>query len=258
MLQGGYNLLVPHTDIDFRSSYSRMLKYLASIHPWDTAMSLAMGGDYAAVGAIEAELLKRFGLKANDFLVDVGCGSGRLATALATFFHGRYLGIDVVPEMLEYAASGVKRPDWQFILGEGLKIPTADGVADMVCFFSVFTHLFHQESYVYLQDAFRALKPGGKVVFSFEEFAQPRHWRTFAELIRRIGETDGAGYNHDQFISRDGIGAWAAHIGFEVCEYIDAFVDSVALPYPVKFDDGRVVSGMAALEQTVCVLRKPA
>ena len=235
-----------------------MVKYLTSIHPRDTAMSLAMGGDYAAVGVIEAELLKRFGLKAGDFLIDVGCGSGRLATALARFFDGAYLGVDVVPELLEYASSHVIRKDWQFVLGEGLAIPAADGVADMVCFFSVFTHLFHQESYVYLRDAWRVLRPGGQVVFSFEEFAQPRHWRTFEELLRRIGETSGLGYNHDQFISRDAIGAWAGHLGFEISEYIDAFVDSVALPHPVQFDDGRVVSGMAALEQTVCVLRKPA
>ena len=235
-----------------------MVKYLASIHPWDTAMSLAMGGDYEAVGTIEAQLLKRFDLKTGDFLIDVGCGSGRLASALAPFFDGNYLGVDVVPEMLEYAASRVNRKDWHFVLGEGLTVPAGDGVADMVCFFSVFTHLFHQESYVYLRDAFRVLKPGGKVVFSFEEFAQPRHWRTFAELIRRIGETSGLGYNHDQFVSRDGIAAWSEHIGFEICEYIDAFVDSVALPHPVRFDDDRVASGMAALEQTVCVLKKPA
>ena len=47
---------------------------------------------------------------------------------------------------------------------QGAPIPAPDGEADMVCFFSVLTHLLHEESYVYLQDARRVLKPTGKLV----------------------------------------------------------------------------------------------
>ena len=74
-----------------------MVKNLMGAHSHDKAMSLAVGGDYEVVGAIEAELLKHYGLGPNDFLVDAGCGSGRLASALASYLKGSYLGIDVVP-----------------------------------------------------------------------------------------------------------------------------------------------------------------
>ena len=39
----------------------------------------------------------------------------------------------------------------------------------MILAFSVFTHLLHEESFIYLEDFKRVLKPGGSVVFSFLE-----------------------------------------------------------------------------------------
>ena len=71
--------------------------------------------------------------------------------------------------------------DWRFEVGTGLEIPEAADRADMVCFFSVFTHLLHEQSYVYLRDAKRVLKSGGRIVFSFLEFSMPSHWSVFEE-----------------------------------------------------------------------------
>ena len=246
-----------HTDVDYRRSHNRMVKTLMGLHPRDTAMSIAVGGQYEVVGAIEAELLKHFGLQPNDFLVDAGCGSGRLATALASYLKGPYLGLDVVPELLQYAAEKANRPDWQFVRAPGLSIPLPDERADMVSFFSVFTHLFHQESYVYLMDTLRVLRPGGKVVFSFLEFTNEPIWPIFGYMVKRVKEGIGADAEHVQFMSRDAITVWARHLGFDVIEMIDATAEVVTLPKALKFDDGREISGKAALGQSVCVLSKP-
>ena len=61
-------------------------------------------GTVERLGAAEANLLIRHGLCEGDFLIDIGCGSGRLSSALGHRLPGlRYLGTDIVPALLDYA-----------------------------------------------------------------------------------------------------------------------------------------------------------
>lgn len=60
----------------------------------------------------------------------------------------KFLGIDVVPEMIAFAREKCGRSDWRFVVVQGLTIPEDDGVADYVPFFSVITHLSAEESFV--------------------------------------------------------------------------------------------------------------
>src|SRR5262249_47624093 len=102
---------------------------------------------------------------------------------------------------------------------DGLELPAED----VVCFFSVFTHLLHEHSYLYLQEAKRVLKPGGRVVLSFLEFANPGHWPVFELAVR-----DASGPSTlVQFMSREGIHAWASHLGFNVEAMLDGDQPSI-------------------------------
>jgi ubiquinone/menaquinone biosynthesis C-methylase UbiE len=241
-------------DAGFRHRYRDLVKSYTDKFPLDYAMRIAVGGEFEAVGVLERQLLIQIGLRPHDYLIDVGCGSGRLAKTLSPYLRGRYLGIDVVPELLDYARGLVARPDWRFELVEGLRIPEADGRADVVCFFSVFTHLPHEHSYVYLQEAKRVLKPGGKIVLSFLEFAIPLHWAWFEQAMR-----DGSGPSVlTQFISRDGIEAWASHLGLTVESIHDGDKPTIALAEPLTLESGQVVSDCGAFGQSLCVLSLPA
>jgi SAM-dependent methyltransferase len=217
------------------------------------AMQVAIGGEFEAFGVLERELLIQYGLRPDGYAIDVGCGSGRLAKALTSYLEGPYLGIDVVPEFVEHARALVDRPDWRFEVTAGVEIPEQDGVADIVCFFSVFTHLLHEHSYAYLREAKRVLKPGGRAVFSFLEFKIPSHWAVFDSTLAEMEGDDPI----NVFIGRDGINAWAAHLEMPVIGLHDGDKPHTPLPEPIALDNGTVMADWGNLGQSVCVLERP-
>ena len=216
-------------------------------------MHLAIGGEFEAFGIVERSLLIDCGLQPDDYVIDVGCGSGRLAKPLSEYLRGPYLGIDIVPDLVDYARELVGRPDWRFEVATGLEIPERDNRAQMVCFFSVFTHLLHEQSYAYLKEARRVLAPGGKIVISFLEFAIPSHWAVFEGMVADIGGQQQL----NVFMSRDGLQAWAEHLSLEIVGLHDGDKPHIALPHPVTLDNGTVMSGIGSLGQSICIMRKP-
>jgi ubiquinone/menaquinone biosynthesis C-methylase UbiE len=224
----------------FVEDYEKLVAKLVRSHPIDEAMAKAVGGDFHLFGRIEAELLRIAGLRRGMRVVDLGCGSGRLAFALHNSEEVSYVGIDIIKRLLDYAKS--KAPRYEFILHRELSIPQPDASADIVSAFSLFTHLLQAETYIYLEECKRILKPGGKAVFSFLEFSEPAHWAVFVNTGATL-RTRSADHLY-MFIDRGAIAIWASHLGFEVERIIDATTP--------------VVDGGHALGQSVAVLRKPA
>lgn len=240
---------------DFHDTYPRLVRSLKLSQGTDRAMRLAVGGEFEAVGVLELETLKHFGLRDDAYVIDIGCGSGRLAKPLSAYLRGAYLGIDVVPELVRYAQRIVARPDWRFEVAAGLRIPEQDARADLVCFFSVFTHLLHEQTYVYLEEARRVLKPGGKIVFSFLDFTVAGHWRIFETNIADLRINS---HPLNMFMSKEAIAIWAERLGMRVAAMIDGDRPFIPLPQPVTFENGNVMEGLGTLGQSVCVLEKPA
>lgn len=237
---------------NFQETYNKLVGELLKTNNTEKAMSAAVGGEFSAIGELEYALLLQLGLEKHHTVVDVGCGSGRLSYQLRDYLDGKYIGMDVVKELFTYAERICQRADWSFYEAPGLSIPEKNDSADFICFFSVFTHLLHEESYIYLQDATRVLKPGGKIVLSFLEFKNAGHWVIFEQGLadRRPDKV------LNQFISRDGLETWAAHAGLEVVRIYGGDEAFIKLNHPIKFDDGREISGYGSFGQSVCVLTK--
>jgi len=241
---------------DFKRSYKSWLKHVKRQHIGDyaQAMEQAIGGEFKAFGILERELLYSYGLNDDGYLIDVGCGSGRLSHALAENFRGRYLGIDILDELLAYARKITPMPDWRFERAAGLTIPEADGVASMVCFFSVFTHLRHEESFEYLKEAKRVLAPHGTIVISFLEFRIPSHWSVFEGMQKAIGNRDR---HLDIFMAREMFEVWGDRLGLEVLAFHDGDKPHIPLKKPLIVESsGQVYETAGALGQSIVVLRR--
>lgn len=240
---------------DFFKSYNRHVQKLKRAYPEKQAMALAVGGDFEAVGMLEYHLLRHHGLQPTDTVVDVGCGSGRLAYQLRDYLTGSYVGLDIVPELFQYAAKRCARPEWKFYAAPGLKIPEPAESADFICFFSVFTHLLHEQTFKYLEDARRVVKSGGKILFSFLEFAIPSHWFIFEGSLATVEQEDRV---LNQFIGRDAIQAWADRLQLAIVEINDGDKPHIPLANTVvKWDNGREMREYGNLGQSVCILLKP-
>jgi SAM-dependent methyltransferase len=236
----------------FNEAYRKHVDALEKRLETDEALRVAVGGEFIAVGKLTYYLLRSLGLADGQLVVDVGCGSGRLAVQLAPFEGIRYIGFDVVERLVEYASDLSKRPDWKFLTTDGTRIPCEDGAADFVCFFSVFTHLLHEDTFRYFRETKRVLKRGGHMVFSFLEFRLPLHWNVFAATV----ESAGTGQHLNQFIDRDGIAAWAAHSGLEIVGIYDGDKPHIPIPEEIRWDHGARMGTLGNIGQSVAVLRK--
>lgn len=224
---------------DLKKSYIDITEKIKGEYDHSEAMEQTVGGKFDIIGPIEVGIVQSFGLRPDGYLIDVGCGSGRLAIPLSYSHEGRYLGIDLVPDLLDHARSKVDRDGWAFKEIDHIEIPESDNQADMVCFFSVMTHLLHEQTYWYLEEAARVLKPGGKIVFSFLEYDEPGHVEIFKKSIERHKE--GEKHVLIVFNDRASIASWASDLGLTVESFHRAT---------------EAITDAGALGQAICVLRK--
>lgn len=114
------------------------------------------------------DTLSRKGARA----LDVACGTGDLALALATATGARIVGTDFCRPMLEIAARKAEAnvsSEIPFVEGDALKLPFADGLFDAVSIAFGLRNLSSVEGG--LQELFRVLKPGGRAAIL--EFSRP-------------------------------------------------------------------------------------
>jgi len=112
-------------------------------------------------------LIDRIAAKPGDGILDIGCGCGGLAIALAgqVATSGHVLGIDISAPMLERArAVAPAGLPVEFVLADATVHPFAPASFDLLV--SRFGVMFFADPAASFANIRRALKPGGRVVFA--------------------------------------------------------------------------------------------
>lgn len=135
----------------------------------------AIGGLWDELGALQLNFLRAQGMTPDHTLLDVGCGSGRLAVKAVPYLSdGRYYGIDMSPALLgaargelEAQGLGAKLNPRTFHATADFRPPADMPPFDFAIAQSVFTHL----PLDYLRQCLDALRtrmaPGGRLFATF-------------------------------------------------------------------------------------------
>lgn len=145
------------------------------------------GGDFHDTGREFLTYFRELGqLVPDDDVLDIGCGSGRMAVPLTNYLspHSRYEGFDVIAAGVNWCQSNISRrfPNFHFqtidafserynptgsTAGQAYRFPYDDGSFDFVLVTSVFTHLLPEVMHNYIAEVGRVLRPGGRLFATF-------------------------------------------------------------------------------------------
>lgn len=229
--------------------YERVYEMQAVALPPDESIGR---GDFDGIGKVELAQLLLEGVQPGDRVIDLGCGTGRLAVHLIPYLRsGRYLGIDISKTMLREAVrrtAGIKSGctvEWKHQRTSRFEVP--DASADAICAFSVFTHMEAEDTYRYFQGALRVVRPGGKLIFSCLPLSLEASRGVFLEQAGLELSQRWAGVRN-VVTTEETMETLAAMAGWKVLRWYRGDQPAVVVP-------GRAEP--QALGQSTCILQRP-
>ena len=125
-------------------------------------------------------LQESVGILKDDVVLEIGCGIGRVGRVVAPLCR-KWIGCDVASNMLSLAAERLKdlsNVELMEISGYNLSV-VADVSVDVVYCTVVFMHLESWDRYNYISEAFRALRPRGRMYVDNINLCSDGGWKVF-------------------------------------------------------------------------------
>ncbi len=170
---------------DYKTTWTALSETLSSAKMHVSGTEDEVTIEKSGVGTSEF-LLQNVGIKPTDVVLEIGCGIGRVGQCLAAHCQ-RWIGADVSPYMLGHAAARLREfSNVEFVELPGNDLsPIADASIDFVYCTVVFMHLETFDRYAYVEEAFRVLRPGGKLYVDNVDLCTDGGWAIF-ETHRRF------------------------------------------------------------------------
>lgn len=169
----------------FQKPAAKESKQVGGLVPPES-MIFVGNGDFEATGT---EFLKYFvdfaGLAPTSYVLDVGCGIGRMAVPLTKYLStGEYYGFDIVKSGIDWSVENIssKFPNFHFehanvynknynpegrTSAEAFRFPYPAAFFDFAFLTSVFTHMLPAAVDNYMAEISRVLKPGATCLITF-------------------------------------------------------------------------------------------
>jgi ubiquinone/menaquinone biosynthesis C-methylase UbiE len=169
--------------------------------------------ELTARGTIDM-LKSTVGIDANDVILEIGCGIGRVGLPLSKeCLH--WVGTDISSGMLRHAAARLaSRPNTTLVelATVGLQELPADSF-DLVYCTIVFMHLLEWDRFRYVEEAFRVLRPGGRCYVDNFTVDTETGWKIFMESYSYLIDRRPAHISMSS--SREELRTYLARAGFE-------------------------------------------
>lgn len=139
-------------------------------------------GEWAhVIGIFQTLMYLYLDKKENNVILDVGCGTGLLGIASEPFLgqSGRYIGLDVMNQAIDFCRTHYPSPAFAFVHSDShnrayapsqrnkrIDWPLDSARFDLVTALSVWTHLNEADALFYFKEVDRVLKPGGKAIIT--------------------------------------------------------------------------------------------
>ena len=176
-----------------RSDYKKVWSALSTTHDQAKLHVIGVTDEDAlrATGEQTLGFLKESaGIRADDVVLEIGCGLGRVGRMVAPLCR-KWIGCDVASNMLSLAGERLKdlpNVELKEISGYDLK-GVADASVDVVYCTVVFMHLESWDRYNYIVEAFRVLRPNGRIYVDNINLCSEGGWKVF-EVHRAMSSTN--------------------------------------------------------------------
>jgi ubiquinone/menaquinone biosynthesis C-methylase UbiE len=155
------------------------------------------------------------GVGKNDDVLEIGCGVGRIGHELAP--HCRtWTGADISANLLQYAAQRLRdlaNVSLVRLHNVGLS-GIADSSVDLVYATNMVMHLDEMDRWKYAQEAFRVLRPGGRIFIDSIDLESDAGWTMFANDAKRFEDVMRPPYL-PRFSTASELMVYAKRSGFE-------------------------------------------
>jgi len=106
--------------------------------------------------------VKLVDLAASQRVLDIGCGTGGFARAIAQRIRADVIGVDVATQLLRYAAAQSPALPIRWVVGRAEDLPLTDQSVDRVLLSLVLHQIDHRQRAI--QEVYRVLRLGGRLL----------------------------------------------------------------------------------------------